>query len=49
MKAPRSTTGQLMPAKEFFGSTRRVKTEAYDPEGAKKTPAEAGFPMVSPP
>ena len=36
-------TGQLMPAK-FFGYTPAIRTEAYDPEGAKKLLAEAGYP-----
>jgi peptide/nickel transport system substrate-binding protein len=36
-------TGQLMPEK-FFGYTPAIRTEAYDPEGAKKLLAEAGYP-----
>ena len=35
--------GQLVP--EFlFGATKNLKVEAYDPEGAKKLLAEAGYP-----
>jgi len=36
-------TGQLLP-EGFFGYTRNLKVEAYDPEGAKKLLAEAGYP-----
>jgi len=36
-------TGQLMPEK-FFGYTPSIRTEAYDPDGAKKLLAEAGYP-----
>jgi len=36
-------SGQLVP--DFlFGSTKSLKVEAYDPEGAKKLLAEAGWP-----
>ena len=36
-------SGQLVP--EFlFGATKNLKVEAYDPEGAKKLLAEAGYP-----
>jgi peptide/nickel transport system substrate-binding protein len=35
--------GQLVP--DFlFGATKNLKVEAYDPEGAKKLRAEAGYP-----
>src|SRR5437870_4488605 len=36
-------TGQLLP-EGFFGYTRNLKVEAYDPEAAKKLLAEAGYP-----
>ena len=36
-------TGQLMP-EGMFGYTPALKTEAFDPEGAKKLLAEAGYP-----
>src|SRR5207302_10217243 len=36
-------TGQLLP-EGFFGYTRNLKAEAYDPEAAKKLLAEAGYP-----
>ena len=36
-------TGQLLP-EGFFGYTRNLKVEAYDPEGAKKLLAEGGYP-----
>jgi peptide/nickel transport system substrate-binding protein len=36
-------TGQLMP-QGFFGFTPALKPEAYDPEGARKLLAEAGYP-----
>jgi peptide/nickel transport system substrate-binding protein len=36
-------TGQLLP-EGFFGYARNLKVEAYDPEGAKKLLAEAGYP-----
>lgn len=35
-------TGQLLP-EGFFGYTRNLKVEPYDPEGAKKLLAEAGY------
>ena len=37
------STGQLMP-EGFFGFTPALKPEAYDPEGARKLLAEAGYP-----
>jgi peptide/nickel transport system substrate-binding protein len=43
MEGAAAPTGQLMPEK-FFGYTPAIKTEAYDPEGAKKLLAEAGYP-----
>ena len=35
--------GQLLP-EGFFGVSKNLKPEAYDPEGAKKLLAEAGYP-----
>jgi peptide/nickel transport system substrate-binding protein len=35
--------GQLLPD-QFFGTSRKLKPDAYDPEGAKKLLAEAGYP-----
>jgi peptide/nickel transport system substrate-binding protein len=35
--------GQLLP-EQFFGTSRKLKPDAYDPEGAKKLLAEAGYP-----
>lgn len=35
--------GQLLPP-GFFGTSENLKPEAYDPEGAKKLLAEAGYP-----
>jgi peptide/nickel transport system substrate-binding protein len=35
--------GQLM-ADQFFGVSKKLKPTAYDPEGAKKLLADAGFP-----
>jgi peptide/nickel transport system substrate-binding protein len=36
-------TGQLLP-EGFFGYSRGLKAEPYDPDGAKKLLAEAGYP-----
>jgi peptide/nickel transport system substrate-binding protein len=36
-------TGQLLP-EGFFGYTNNLKVEPFDPEGAKKLLAEAGYP-----
>jgi peptide/nickel transport system substrate-binding protein len=36
-------TGQLLP-EGFFGYSKNLKAERYDPEGAKKLLAEAGYP-----
>src|SRR5262249_44691202 len=35
--------GQLL-ADQFFGTSRKLKAPKYDPEGAKKLLAEAGYP-----
>jgi peptide/nickel transport system substrate-binding protein len=35
--------GQLLP-EQFFGTSKTLKPEKYDPEGAKKLLAEAGYP-----
>ena len=35
--------GQLLP-EQFFGTSRKLKAEKYDPAGAKKLLAEAGYP-----
>ncbi len=43
MEGAAVATGQLMPEK-FFGYTPAIKTEPYDPEGARKLLAEAGYP-----
>jgi len=43
MEGAAVATGQLMPAK-FFGHAPAMKTEGYDPEGARKLLAEAGYP-----
>lgn len=43
MEGAAVATGQLMPEK-FFGHTPAIRTESYDPEGARKLLAEAGFP-----
>ncbi|HET9404100.1 MAG TPA: ABC transporter substrate-binding protein [Burkholderiales bacterium] len=43
MEGAAVATGQLMPEK-FFGHTPALRTEPYDPEGARKLLAEAGYP-----
>ncbi len=43
MEGAARATGQLMP-EGMFGYTPALKPEAYDPEGARKLLAEAGYP-----
>lgn len=43
MEGEAVATGQLLP-EGFFGYTKNLKPEAYDPEGAKTLLAEAGYP-----
>jgi peptide/nickel transport system substrate-binding protein len=43
MEGAAVATGQLMP-QGFFGYTPALKPERYDPEGARKLLAEAGYP-----
>jgi peptide/nickel transport system substrate-binding protein len=43
MEGAAVATGQLMPV-GFFGYTLALKPEQYDPDGAKKLLAEAGYP-----
>jgi peptide/nickel transport system substrate-binding protein len=43
MEGAAVATGQLMPEK-FFGYTPALKPEPYDPDGARKLLAEAGYP-----
>ena len=43
MEGAAVATGQLMPEK-FFGYVPALKPEPYDPEGARKLLAEAGYP-----
>ncbi len=43
MEGAAVATGQLMPD-GFFGYAPGIKLEAYDPDGAKKLLAEAGYP-----
>src|SRR3546814_14420864 len=35
--------GQFLP-EQFFGVSQKLKAEKYDPDGAKKLLAEAGYP-----
>lgn len=47
--ASRIMEGQAVPAgqliaEQFFGASKRLKADKYDPEGAKKLLAEAGYP-----
>jgi peptide/nickel transport system substrate-binding protein len=43
MEGQAQPAGQLLP-ETFFGTSKRLKAEKYDPEGAKKLLAEAGYP-----
>jgi len=43
MEGQAEPAGQLLPD-QFFGTSKRLKPEKYDPEGAKKLLAEAGYP-----
>ena len=43
MEGAAVSSGQLMPEK-FFGYTPALKPEPYDPDGARKLLAEAGYP-----
>ena len=43
MEGQAVSAGQLLP-EQFFGTSRALKPEKYDPEGAKKLLAEAGYP-----
>ena len=43
MEGAAVATSQLMPEK-FFGHTPALRTEPYDPDGARKLLAEAGYP-----
>ena len=43
MESAAVSTSQLMPA-GFFGHAPGIKPEAYDPDGARKLLAEAGYP-----
>ena len=43
MEGQAQSAGQLLP-EFFFGTSKRLKPEKYDPEGAKKLLAEAGYP-----
>ncbi|HTS23754.1 MAG TPA: ABC transporter substrate-binding protein [Casimicrobiaceae bacterium] len=43
MEGQAVATGQLLP-EGFFGYTKNLKPEPYDPEGAKKLLADAGYP-----
>ena len=43
MEGQAVAAGQLLP-EQFFGTSRKLKVEKYDPEGAKKLLADAGYP-----
>jgi peptide/nickel transport system substrate-binding protein len=43
MEGQAVVAGQFL-ADQFFGTSKRLKPEKYDPEGAKKLLAEAGYP-----
>ncbi|MGH6644293.1 MAG: ABC transporter substrate-binding protein, partial [Bradyrhizobium sp.] len=43
MEGQAVAAGQLLPD-QFFGTSKNLKPEKYDPEGAKKLLAEAGYP-----
>lgn len=43
MEGQAVSAGQLLP-EQFFGTSKALKPEKYDPEGAKKLLAEAGYP-----
>jgi peptide/nickel transport system substrate-binding protein len=43
MEGQAKAAGQLLP-ETFFGTSKRLPPEKYDPEGAKKLLAEAGYP-----
>jgi peptide/nickel transport system substrate-binding protein len=43
MEGQAVAAGQLLP-ETFFGTSKTLKPEKYDPEGAKKLLAEAGYP-----
>ena len=43
MEGQAEPAGQLLP-ETFFGTSKKLKPDKYDPEGAKKLLAEAGYP-----
>ncbi|MEK6244816.1 MAG: ABC transporter substrate-binding protein [Pseudomonadota bacterium] len=43
MEGQAQPAGQLLP-EHFFGTSKRLKADKYDPDGAKKLLAEAGYP-----
>ncbi len=43
MEGQAQPAGQLLPD-QFFGTSKKLKPEKHDPEGAKKLLAEAGYP-----
>ena len=43
MEGQAQPAGQLLP-ETFFGTSKKLKPDKYDPEGAKKLLAEAGYP-----